>query len=335
MKAAAVVVALGLLLGARPSAACSCGSGPPRFLAGPLTRLPKDARGVVYWTHGAPWVIDAAGVAVSPNPPPRARDFAIERLDPPKRKHSVRVEPLVEPAPWSERGRAAYGVLVLSEERLKPGRYRFVGPERSAVTVTVDASSLSESKPFALVLSEEQHGRLQIGTGGSCMDSVGAVWRALEVKLPPELRAYAPSLLVHTRVDGELWRPSDNYCKPTPPGRSWKGTGKETLFAVCAGVHKSEGLAPGKHRVRVEVVVPGGGLSFTSTEQEFSLTCPPPPQVSAPTAPAEPPSGCGSCTLGGRSPPAVAWFLIALGLLRRRITAGGGACRANGQTARG
>lgn len=303
-----------LSLSARDAQACSCGVGPPTFLGGPKLDLPANARGVVYWNSGSPWVVESAGAKVSWRAVPEASAFSIERAADPKTKIPHRLEPIVEVAPWDEKGRAAYAVTLAATQPLTPGKYRFTGPDEASIEVTVDAEPLRTEAPLPLEVGPQSDSRLRVAMGVSCSAQVPAAWRPLGVVLPEAFKRYADGLLVHTRVDGKIWRPSESLCKKPAPGRSYKGVGKEVLYSVCAGPAMQDSLATGEHSVQVEVVIPGGDV-FKSEAKKFTLECKagapgnstpgnssPPKTPAAPTpgAGSEKP-GCGKCAVGDAS----------------------------------
>ncbi len=307
----------GLSLSARDAQACSCGVGPPTFLGGPKLKLPANARGVVYWNSGSPWVVESAGAKVSWRAVPEASAFSIERTAAPKAKIPHRLDPIVEAAPWDEKGRAAYAVTLAATEPLTPGEYRFTGPDEASIEVTIDAEPLRAEAPLALEVGPQSDSRLRVAMGVSCSAQVPAAWRPLGIALPEAFKRYADGLLVHTRVDGKIWRPSESLCKKPAPGRSYKGLGKEVLYSVCAGPAMQDSLATGEHSVQVEVVVPGGDV-FKSEAKKFTLECkagapgnrPPgnvplefgPPGSGPPKTPAAPTPGAGSAGAGSEKP---------------------------------
>ena len=321
------LLALSTLLTARPGAACTCAQGPPGFLAGPKVHLPANARGVVFWGSGAPWVIDAAGEKVSWKSPPSADEFSIQQVGDSDAKIPHSLEPIVEVAPWSKKGKAAYGLLVLAKGPLKAGEsYLFSGPEGATSTATIAKEPLTLKAGFPIELGAPEQKPVQIGFPVSCRLKAPAAQLSLSSKLPEGVGLYALGLLINTRVDGEVWRPTESFCKATPPGRSWRGPGNDTLFSICAGPAKDDGLAPGKHKVQLEIQIPGGP-SVMSEAKEFSLNCKPREAAKAAkpsneTKSAEPStsSGCGSCGVkSGRAEPFwLAGLVVSVSWARRR-----------------
>lgn len=320
---AVVLAALAL---PRAAAACTCSSGPARFLGTGSMTIPANGRGVVFWSGGGPWVIDAGGSNVAWDPPPQTEEFTLQRVSKGAGKPiPLRVEPIVEPAPWGKRGRAAWALRVVATEELLPGeRYRFTGPEDSSLEVTVDKKRLENAAPLPLEIGPEAEGLLKVAAGMSCSMNAGAVWRAVSVKLPADVRSFLPALLVHTRVDGTLWRPSESYCTPTAPGRSWRGEGKELVYSVCEGFAASSSAGEGKHIVEMEVELPGAGVFLRSEKREITIACAarepekPAPPSATDSQPRE--SSCGRCSTPApaSSLPWSTLSLLALMWLRKR-----------------
>ncbi len=313
-----LLVGASTLLAVRPAAACSCGQGPPGFLAGPKIQLPANARGVVFWGSGAPWVIDAAGEEVAWEPPPSTEEFSIQQVGDSDAKIPHSLEPIIEVAPWSKKGKVAYGLLVVAKEPLKPGEsYRFSGPKGTSSTAILAKDPLTLKAGFPIELGVPEERKIQLGFPVSCRLKAPAAQLSLSSKLPKGVGVYALGLLINTRVDGKIWRPTDSYCKAIAPGRSWRGPGNDTLFSVCAGPAKDDGLAPGKHKVQLEIRIPGGP-SVMSEVKEFSLACK--PREAPKSKKSSSSSGCGSCGVSeSRSDPSwLAGLLVPLLWVRRR-----------------
>ncbi len=271
-------------------------------------------------------MIDAAGEKVSWESPPAADEFSIQQVGDSGAKIPHSLEPIVEVAPWSKKGKAAYGLLVLAKEPLKAGEsYRFSGPKGATSTAVVAKEPLALKAGFPIELGVPEQKKIQLGFPVSCRLKVPVAQLSLSSKLPDGVGLYALGLLINTRVDGKIWRPTESFCKATPPGRSWRGPGNDTLFSVCAGPAKDDGLAPGKHKVQLELQIPGGP-SVMSEAKEFSLSCKP-RETKKSTKPGGAPksgkpsssSGCGSCGIrSDRKGPGWLLGLITAGIWARR-----------------
>lgn len=198
-----------LLLIPRKAGACSCANSPPGFLGAPQLNLPSNARGVVFWRGGSPWIVKTGDDRASWGPLPPTGAFSIERMGERRAKVPHQVQPILEAAPWRE-GQVAYAVVVSAAEALTPGAYQFSGPEGASIEVTIDSTPLELKALQGVEIGPQSESELRMAAGISCSMAAPAAWRALDVVIPAEVRRYSEGLLIHTWVDGKIWRPSES-----------------------------------------------------------------------------------------------------------------------------
>jgi len=277
---------------------------------------------------------------------PTADDYSIETLDGGVIPHAIEV--LREPAIWGDGGVMATGVIVYATKPLAPGKYRFKRPGGQMVkhtfkggkemflndgvnVVEVGKTGVDPKAQIVLKVSAEKRAKLKVAAGLSCSAEVDAAQRVIEVVLPEAMKPLAPNLLFETTVDGKAWRPADSICSRVVPGDSWRGKGKELVYAMCEPkpVLVEEGLAPNvEHWVQVRVRAPGSKTVLETAREKFTLHCPPPvEEVTKPPPKAAPrvkARGCNGCTAGDDASSEPSWevllaTLFVFGRRRRQV----------------
>lgn len=293
LTTAAIVASVALaVLGEGEARACSCrssGLGPGRLYLGANGSLPPDARGF-------PWT-GAERLADSPE------RVAVVRIEGKRRvpmKHRIAagedgIEWIVLAKKFSPG--QVYEVTVregkLADESRKSGSATQTEgqPAEGTTTVTIAAAPLKLARA-SLKTGASTEQPLTIAAPGICAETVIAAAVPLRVELPPEVESLRDHLVFATRIDGQPWAPRRSLCAVTDPGRTWTGqTGTDLLFTVCERSPQPEhqaaeslgGVAPGLHRVEVEVATPDRRQVVTTPAVDVMLSC---PVAAAPVAPA-------------------------------------------------
>ena len=275
--------------------ACSCRGPGPQFLFSDVL-VPANAPGVVIYIpyYSSRW--RKGGIF-----PAEKEHFNVERIEVDGTRSSV---------PFFVRSLGMRLYLVSSTEKVNPGeKYRFAydksvdyyrtrdgrtakrphKPKWLSSEVTIGEDRIKPRKTLAkLEVSGNENGVVTVANGGSCSCSVEAGKVSLELVLTTLESKYKHALLFETKVDGKLWHPSQRLCKHPPPGRSWKGIGKDLLFSCCDikwsknfkdmekranPINTYADLSKGTHKVRMTATLPGVGVIADSGEVSIDIGC--------------------------------------------------------------
>ncbi|MCY1058685.1 hypothetical protein [Nannocystis sp. SCPEA4] len=351
MRAAWMVIVASValaLLGEREAQACSCAGtrlGTGRLYLGADGTLPPDGRGFA-WTGAEPLAGSTDRVTV----------VRVEKQRKVPVKHTIAAgEGGIE---W-----------IVAAGKFKPGQVYEVtlreGPQATEKRKVIKAANLPPSvtttaitiaaTPLKLTQASLQAGapaeqELSIAAPGICAEGVGAAGASLRVELPPEVEPLRDYLVFATRVDGQPWAPRHDNCEQIDPGRAWtEGAGTDLVFTVCQRSPEAEkivtsqggsvgGVAPGLHRVEIEVATPDRKQVITTPAVDVMLACaastaepvaetevpasePPASETPEPAQPQEPPPVAQrGCAVGE---PGFAWVVGACLWWRRRRRANG------------
>lgn len=85
----------------------------------------------------------------------------------------------------------------------------------------------------------------------------------MTVALDAATAPWADLLFYTTEVDGKRWSALAHEVDRTPIGASWKGRGRDVIYAACAapGGGGRSGLAEGKHRVVIKAKLLGTAVA--------------------------------------------------------------------------
>jgi hypothetical protein len=112
-------------------------------------------------------------------------------------------------------------------------------------------------------------------SSGSCDVTAEAAIADIAVEPSSEAAAWMDALHFTVMVDGKAWGVTKDIREANPPGASWKGRGRTTLFAACDEESRDKigGLAPGAHTVKVVAELPGSPVAIETEETEVLLGC--------------------------------------------------------------
>jgi len=269
--------------------ACSCAEAPSPgfFFAANGDTLPKGARGIVWWSgsHGEyahHWAKRLCG------PDAANQQFVVERIEGTKRTPvEFSVEPLgselflVKPAgpKTGQRFRFASLLPVLKGCEMF-SRWPGDWPLEASVEVVWGAAAVPLKAKANLQASRHAKESLTVlSVAGDCQTTLSAEVVDLEVDLDLLLRPFKTQLVYTTFVDGEPWRAQSSLCETVTLGRSWMGEpGKDRVFSVCKEEGQELGkqtqlLSAGKHKVAMELRLPGEGVVFRTPDVVVDLDC--------------------------------------------------------------
>jgi hypothetical protein len=305
-----VVLVAGVALFASEARACSmAGCNPPSF-APASGRIPANAT-ALYWIPSYPsrgqsglstdLVVHAGNDAISFDTADSGRAYQIIRP----------TQPLVEGTTYrmEELGGCAPSGTTFEVGPPQP-------PPMTLGDLSVGASTIADLTVFS--------------RGGGCVSRFVAAQADVEIVLSPHAAPWSELLFYRTIVDEKPWDPPESIGPDPFIGGSWKGRGKDRLFAFCRENGQStepdeRGLAQGRHTVRMEASFTGEAL-WATREWTVDLRCDGP--LDAPRAVEDVPAESSCSAIGGG-----AWAV--LGLLVRRRRAPMSAGRASSRWPRG
>lgn len=149
---------------------------------------------------------------------------------------------------------------------------------------------------------------------GSCFSRATVAQTSIELMAESAATPWIDALHFETLVDGKPWHYFTSINVQPPPGTSAAGRARDRVFAVCASNDPGlfEGLAAGKHVVKMQATLPGTTQVMMSESVDVTLSCTEPPKGS---------EGDG-CSAGG--PGAAGMALVLITLIRRRPRASAG-----------
>ncbi len=175
---------------------------------------------------------------------------------------------------------------------------------------------------------------LEIGGGAGCFFTESVAHARVELTPSAEAEPWMNSFFFETRVDGQLWAPvrTIGFQDQATVGASWRGRGKDDVFAVCRSPSNVRGLSEGVHQVELRATIPGGPTLSASVH--VALDCAGGAVGDAGVADVGPGDGSAEPTRGGssgcqQSGPQTSLLallvvgLCAFGLRRRGPTAAG------------
>ena len=154
---------------------------------------------------------------------------------------------------------------------------------------------------------------------GSCFSPATVAQTSIELVPDSAAALWVDALLFDTLVDGKPWHYYTSINVQPAPGTSPAGRARDRVYAVCASKDPGvgEGLAAGRHVVKMQATLPGTTDVVMSESVDVTLSCT--------EAPKDPGSGSGSdsdsdgsgCSAGGRGV-AGGMALVLIPLIRRR-----------------
>lgn len=306
------LVALPLLLSARPADACSpLQCWPGAFVPSQGSTVPASAE-ALYWRPMSGQVeIDPASVRLVTGGEP----VAITTTELPNGDYLIEPTlPLVAGAEYRLEDTTECGGSGVAD-----------GPQ---ATFTATAAVPLPATLGSIAATAPVRGALTLGTAsGSCSSEADVVSTTVSLTLDTLTEPWRHVLHYTTYVDDQVWARSSNILASTAPGASWVGRGSDRLYSVCStddtGV--GDGLSEGPHDVRIEATLPGTSIALVSSTITVELDCDPDGDGdgddttdgddTAADDGAPDPDDDGGCSTGGG-----AGLLVALGAitLRRR-----------------
>jgi len=253
-----------------PASACSCPAPNRGFMAPEGGRLPSNAKGVMWY-------------GIFRDSPNLAEWFTVEVLEADRyRELPVRVDP-VDGFP---------GVYVVAPDgnRLRPGAtYRFTANRviqlsswHVRVEITVDQEPLTQATGLDLIVDPIRVRSIRAPASRSCSTSLLASQVDVDLAFPEYAQPWRDQLLYRTLVDdSKPWNPGV-LCPRLLPGRSWMGAGRDRIYAGCEVPQDiaefprwyARGLWPGRHTVKMQVVLPGTGVVLETPVRTVRFRCP-------------------------------------------------------------
>jgi hypothetical protein len=309
---ARLVLSFGIVLAAatpRPADACSapvCFDGTTDVLPLPSSTIPANAPGVVVFhgsraEEGGPDVALRKVTAAGPTEVAFTRSLSGPRTE------------VIIPSEGFEEG-ATYELDAASTCAARPP---------TTTTFGVGAAAAEPTQLGTLSVTREV-GSLPIASGSTCSETIEAAQAIIDVELSSEAAPYASLLVYTTEVDGKPWTASASAGSEVHRAGSWKGIGRDLVYASCLPGQPST-LAPGPHSVVMKASLPGTPLELETPATEVDLACP--PSVDSPTDDVSSDRSSSSCAAtgtpvrSGASGAALLCLAIALALRARRTGA--------------
>ena len=261
---AALLLVFGAALRHMPVYACSCIRGGGTFVMNRESDdktliLPRDARGVLWWQEAYAQK-GSFGVRLLSGVRERDLDFRV-----------IEVKPDL--------------LLIAPTDKLVPGnRYLFTyrGDSKQPrnvqeVEAVVENTAFAAIKDqFQLWVSQPGPAQIEVPSGGMCSRTAEVVGHDVHISEPAAIERWRFALLFETVLDGKReWRPKAHVCGDPPPGSSWRGHGRDLIFAECAKATSKEiaGTTEGEHDVYMTISVPGTNLVASTKKQPLKLMC--------------------------------------------------------------
>ncbi len=312
------LVALPLLLSARPADACSpLQCWPGAFVPSQGATVPASAEGL-YWRPMSGQVeIDPASVRLVTGGEP----VAITTTELPNGDYLIEpTQPLVAGTEYR-----------LEDSTECAGSGAADGPQ---ATFTATAAVGLPTTFGVLSATTPVRSTLTLGTAsGSCSSDADVVSTTVSVAFDTSAEPWRHVLHYTTYVDDRVWASSTSILASTAPGASWIGRGADRLYSVCSTDDSSvgAGLSPGPHVVRIEATLPGTSVALVSSTVTVELDCDPPidddgdggdttddgDDTAGDDGTTEP-DGEGGCSTGGGAGLLVAFGALGALTLRRR-----------------
>lgn len=127
-------------------------------------------------------------------------------------------------------------------------------------------------------------GPLWVAASAECTRAVNSVQAEVSLALSDSASPWRDAFLYSTYVDGRIWGPSMNVAVMPKFGGSWRGRGKDLVYAPCEPDRDEDrGLSEGTHTVEMRAVLAGmDSVELRSNRVTVTLLCPSKPDGSAP-----------------------------------------------------
>lgn len=257
------LVALPLLLSARPADACSpLQCWPGAFVPNQGATVPASAE-ALYWRPMSGQVeIDPASVRLVASGEP----VAITTTELPNGDYLIEpTQPLVSGTEYRLEDSTECGESGTAD-----------GPQ---ATFTATAAVALPTVLGSLVATAPARSTITVGTSsGSCSSEADVVSANVSLTFDAGAAPWRHVLHYTTYVDDQVWASSGNILASTDPGASWIGRGADRLYSVCSSEDTGigDGLSEGSHVVRIEATLPGTSVALVSSTVTVELDCNPP-----------------------------------------------------------
>jgi MYXO-CTERM domain-containing protein len=119
-------------------------------------------------------------------------------------------------------------------------------------------------------------GELGVASSAPCTELVRVSSARVELAWDPSAEPWQHMFLFQTLVDGNPWHPQEAINYDVPAGHSWRGRGRDEIFALCDPTTAPDGtprLAEGAHSVQIVASLPGSSTVLASNIIEIMLEC--------------------------------------------------------------
>jgi hypothetical protein len=173
------------------------------------------------------------------------------------------------------------GVIRPDQPFVEGASYRFVITNNcSTVAMPSDSSEfkVGPSAPLPTTLGQlavaRKSGVLKVDHASACSADVGLPHAEIEIQLSAAAAPWKELIVFRTFVDGERWGAREETGQVTHPGGSWKGPGKDVVYARCSdSPNYLGGVKPGKHTIVMKGTIPGTDVALETAAVEVDLDC--------------------------------------------------------------